>query len=280
LDALAGYRQACGLPATSLAWGAWGDVGLVTKISEHDRARLRAQGAVLLSTADGLRLLDEALVRAEPLQVPGGVEEAAAQQHAEHGSIAALMRALARPRTPKAGSSQVTSSTLLQRLRAVPEDQKHRAVLDIVRTEIAAVLRLAGPSAIPPTQPLQELGMDSLMALELRNRLATAFGVKLPSTLAFDHPTPTAIASLLSEQVAPTGVRPLQDVSMADIIQALKNTPLTKLRSTSLWSALASFAKGASSDDKSFEQSVPPPAAFATDEELFLAVDNEISNSI
>src|SRR5262249_3340074 len=95
--------------------------------------------------------------------------------------------------------------TLKQRLTALSGEDRDRLLLDLVRAEVATVLALASPISIEQSRPLQELGLDSLMALELRNRLASATGLRLPATLLFDHPTPSALVRLLRAEILGQG---------------------------------------------------------------------------
>src|SRR5439155_24518095 len=82
----------------------------------------------------------------------------------------------------------------------LPEDERDQALVDLVVTEAASVLR-AQPHAIDRNRPLRELGLDSLMAVELRNRLGTVTGLRLPATLLFDHPTPSALVGYLRSKI-------------------------------------------------------------------------------
>src|SRR5204863_353918 len=91
---------------------------------------------------------------------------------------------------------------LAQRLAGLPEAARDAAVLSAIRTELAAVLGLPGPDAVPTDRPLKELGLDSLMAVEARNRLSVAAERKLPASLLFDHPTPIALAARAVEAIA------------------------------------------------------------------------------
>ena len=83
----------------------------------------------------------------------------------------------------------------------LPQERRLEAAIAAVRAEVARVLSLEGAEAVASERPLKELGLDSLMALELRNALGKLAGTTLPATLAFDYPTPAAIAKYLLENV-------------------------------------------------------------------------------
>src|SRR5262249_12095072 len=105
--------------------------------------------------------------------------------------------------------------------RALPADDRTRALLDIVRAEIATVLGIASPASLEPQRPLKEIGLDSLMAVELRNRLAAGTGLRLQATLLFDHPTPDALVRVLAAQLlggdaVPATARPVSPAASSD----------------------------------------------------------------
>jgi hypothetical protein len=126
-------------------------------------------------------------------------------------SISASISAAARPRPlfdeiPEyrhvaLAVADVPASSLQQRLGALPALERERALLELIRTEAAAVLGMVDPRTLPSERPLSELGLDSLMAVELRNRLAAATALRLPTTLLFDHPTPRALTHLLATRL-------------------------------------------------------------------------------
>ncbi|MEU4209611.1 SDR family NAD(P)-dependent oxidoreductase, partial [Streptomyces sp. NPDC026206] len=199
LDALATQRRAEGLPVSSLAWGVWADAtGMTGEFGAADRARMERMGVAPLSAELGLKLFDQALGLDAALLVPVGLEPAALRAQARAGMLPALLRGLVREparRTESAGGS------LAQRLAAVAEEERDQVVLQLVRGQVAAVLGHASPAAVDPDRAFQELGLDSLGAVELRNRLTRTTGLRLPTTFIFDHPTSAAAAKMLFEML-------------------------------------------------------------------------------
>ncbi|MGW9214513.1 SDR family NAD(P)-dependent oxidoreductase, partial [Embleya sp. NPDC055664] len=197
LDALAHARRAAGLPATSLAWGLWSEAGGMTgAMSDTDRQRMRRLGIGSLDTEQGLRLFDAALGSTEALLVPAAWDLSALRARAESGLPAGMLRGLVRtPARPVAAGSGTLASgpALAQRLGALSEAERERALAAVIREHMAAVLGLPTGADIVFTATFKSLGFDSLTALDLRNRLNTATGLRLPATLVFDHPTPAAL---------------------------------------------------------------------------------------
>ena len=203
LDALASYRRKQGLAATSLAWGLWAQqgVGMTAHLGAMDVQRMRRQGLVPMSVDHGLKLFDEAIAQPHATVVPIQLElQRLQQQLREAHQVPSLLRTLVRPALRRAGGAAASASALRHRLSALSPSEREAALLAWVREEVAVVLGLAGPSVVPADRPLKELGLDSLMAVELRNRLAARAQTTLPATLAFDYPTPKAIAELLLRQ--------------------------------------------------------------------------------
>jgi polyketide synthase 12 len=199
LDALAERRAAQGLPAKSLAWGLWSDAtGMAGDLAEADIARLARLGVAALS--DELELFDAARASAEAVVVPTKLDMPALRASAEAGTLAPLMRDLVRGRQRR---ERDTGRSLEQQLAGVPEEDRETAVLDVVSAQIATVLGHDSADAVDPERKFKELGFDSLSAVELRNRLAQVSGMRLPSTLIFDHPSPIAVTRYLLGTLSP-----------------------------------------------------------------------------
>ncbi|MEV6258345.1 type I polyketide synthase [Nocardia sp. NPDC051911] len=214
LDALARRRVAAGLPAVSVAWGPWNQSGGMT--AELGRAgldRLSRMGFRPLAESDGLALFDRAAGAQIPLVAAVDFDTAALSAQARADLLPPLLRSLvAVPRRAEGGGE------LAERLASAPPDRHDAIVLDFVRHQVAEVLGHATGEQIEADKPFSELGFDSLGAVDLRNRLTKATGLRLPSTLAFDHPTSAAVARLLRSRIdgAGQGVRPTRKRARAD----------------------------------------------------------------
>ncbi|WP_338119886.1 type I polyketide synthase [Streptomyces scopuliridis] len=202
LDALAAHRRAQGLPALSLAWGAWEQgVGMTSTLEDHDVRRVSSgSGMPLLSVEQGLALFDAATASDEALVVPLSIGGGAIPSAA---GVPALLRGLVRTgrRAAKSGAAGVSRAGLVERLAALRENERPRLLTDLVRAEAAVVLAHSSPEAIAVEREFRQLGFDSLTAVELRNRLASATGLTLPATLIFDYPTPARLAAYLLDEL-------------------------------------------------------------------------------
>jgi acyl transferase domain-containing protein/NAD(P)-dependent dehydrogenase (short-subunit alcohol dehydrogenase family)/acyl carrier protein len=232
LDALAAHRGAEGLAATSLAWGALAVesnllVGAdVEELAERIRLRL---GLVPISPERALALFDTAGALGQPALVPIEFDWAALRNLAKEGSVAPLLRDLLRVPIRSEGER----GSLVERLADVPDEERAAVVLELVRRHTAAVLGHASVEAVEPDRAFQELGFDSLAAVELRNRLGAATGLRLPPTLVFDYPSAAAIASHLLAEASPGGGDG-EDAEEVAFREALARTPLSRLREAGL----------------------------------------------
>ncbi|MEV4434433.1 type I polyketide synthase [Streptomyces sp. NPDC049585] len=203
LDALAQHRRAQGLPGTSLAWGPWAqDAGMTSSLSEADVQRMQSGGMPPLSVEHGLRLFTAALSEDEPLIVPLGL---AAGTMRPVGDVPPLFRGLVKGGRRAATTASGTAGTpvsFTRQLLEMGEAERVRHVVDLVRTEAAAVLGHASVKEIEAKRDFYELGFDSLTSVELRNRLAAVTGLRLPATLVFDSRTPADLAAWLRSELA------------------------------------------------------------------------------
>ncbi|MDF5759391.1 type I polyketide synthase, partial [Spongiactinospora sp. TRM90649] len=199
LDALAVRRHAEGLPATSIGWGLWAgaDGGMGGRLSRADLERFDSLGGAL-THAQGLALLDEAVRTGRP-----HVVATAAEPSAPAGGlpVPALLRGLVRPSIRRAGDGGGTAgSTLAARLAPLNGTERTRLLTDLVREQVAGVLGHASGGQVELRRSFKELGFDSLTAVELRNRMNAATGLRFPATLVFAHPSPAALIDhLLAE---------------------------------------------------------------------------------
>ncbi|MFI9503781.1 SDR family NAD(P)-dependent oxidoreductase [Nocardia sp. NPDC052566] len=185
-DALIARRRAAGAPGISLAWGLWADRSAMTAgLSGADLGRLARHGVGPLATADALRLFDDALRSSPGLLVPLSVSLPALRDAARAGTLPALLRGLAGP-VRRAVSAFVPAATT-----------DIAALADLVRRETADVLGLP-EHAVESRRAFRDLGFDSLTAVDLRNRLAAATGLRLPATLVFDRPDADALTAHLA----------------------------------------------------------------------------------
>ncbi|WP_165906280.1 type I polyketide synthase [Streptomyces sp. Z26] len=203
LDALAGHRAARGLPATSLAWNLWaGEAGMGARLDEVTLRRAERSGLPALTADENLALFDQALTTDAPALVPLRFDAAALRNRAD--GVPHLLRGLVRAparRQAAAVAAGAAGGSLAERLAGKPDNERDRMVLDLVRTQIAAVLGHDSGNSVDARRQFTELGFDSLAAVELRNALTAATGLRLTSTLIFDHPTPRDLADHVLETV-------------------------------------------------------------------------------
>ncbi|WNI23575.1 type I polyketide synthase [Streptomyces sp. ITFR-16] len=258
LDALAAERRAAGLAATSLAWGLWeGTVGEGPELTEADLRRMGRSGVLELSFADGLALFDAALGVDAALLAPVRLDRAALRERADE--IPALLRGLAGPpvrrgprpaAVPAAGAGDTGGSLVRAKLAGLrPGPEQTRCLEELVRGHAAAVLGHGDPTGVAADRGFTELGLDSLGAIELRNRLQKATGLRLPATLMFDYPNSASLAAFLLEELAPEPAATSPGGESLDedgIRRALLSIPAARLREAGLLDTLLGLAAGTS----------------------------------
>ena len=220
LDALAHHRHAHGHPATSLAWGFWNTRSTMTGHLTDDKQTMRRMagaGMVPISEEQGLALFDAAVALNAPVAVPLPLELGALRAQAAAGTLPPLLRGLVRAPVRRAAGAGTKFGAGLS------EGELGRLLLDLVRTHAAGALGHASPDGLDSRRTFRELGFDSLASIELRNGVGAATGLRLPATLVFDHPTPSAVVDFLLGELTvgrrlPEGLRPAVSVDAGEPI--------------------------------------------------------------
>ncbi len=209
LDALAHYRRSLGLPAVSIAWGPWTNLGMTSRMDDRGRARMAQIGLKTIGLDEGLKMLG---------QVIGGPRAHVAPIRIDWprlaGSIppAPLWRELATAPAPQ----EARTSAVLQQLREAPQSDRGELLIAHIRAEVAAVLGWQSADQVGRRQKLFDLGMDSLTSVELQHRLQSSLDCTLPLTLVFDYPTVEALAQFVLGQLAFVAAEPASAEPAAD----------------------------------------------------------------
>ena len=269
LDALAHRRRSFGLCATSIDWGFWhGRSALTAHLSDTDMRRMARAGVLPLSAEHGLALFDAALASPAPALVAARFDFRTLRTQ----SVPAIFQSLVhKPKRPLASNSTQAAS-FEQRLLALPPHDRQAALLDLVRESVATALGIADLSAIDPGRPLKEIGLDSLMAIEIRKRLATATGLRLHATLLFDHPTPLALVDALLERLRPKQTDPHPPITLT-LDQVERSLSATKDDAAALATAIARLRLLLSKYEP-IENDLALDSA--SDDELFADFDNNL----
>ncbi len=285
LDALAAHRRAQGLPGISLAWGLWEQAsGMTGHLADADVRRITEQGAGGLSTEAALHLFDAAWRLDTAAVVPMRLDVAALRGQAESGALAPLLRGLVRVplrRSVDAGGAGTGGVPLSRRLAGLAEPERRKVLLDVVRANVAAVLGHTGPEAVDPGRLFTDLGFDSLTAVDLRNRLNTLSGLRLPATLVFDYPTPHALAEKLAGEIAADAAPSTQPLFQGiDAVETLLTTlpldPATRDRFTTRMRDLLAKATDLAGPADEPER---PDLDAASDDEIFDFISKEFGIS-
>ncbi|WP_157126410.1 type I polyketide synthase, partial [Nocardia mikamii] len=201
LDGLAVHRRAAGLPATAIDYGLWErSSGLGTALSEADFDWMRRQGFPALTEAEGLALFDAALA-AETAQLVALRVDPAVLRH-RGDNIPALARGIAPVTARRRANTSAPDRAFLDTLAGLSEGDRHAVVLDVVRSVAAGVLGHVSVDGVEPGRAFSQLGFDSLGAVEFRNRLSVATGLKLPATLIFDYPNAEVVAEFIGSELS------------------------------------------------------------------------------
>jgi myxalamid-type polyketide synthase MxaB len=202
MDSLAHYRRARGLSALSINWGAWSETGSAAKHRHSDRITMH--GTSTIAPRQGLQIFGR-LVKRSPAQIgvlPVNWSEVVRQSAAQGYPPFLADLVQEERRQDQTRKAKAEPATLIHELKTGSPRKRLNTLQRHIREHAARVLGIDLSSiSISVQQPLSELGLDSLMAVELRNALATAVGRSLPATLLFDHPTIEGLTSYLARDV-------------------------------------------------------------------------------
>jgi acyl transferase domain-containing protein/NADP-dependent 3-hydroxy acid dehydrogenase YdfG/acyl carrier protein len=200
LDALAERRRAAGLPATSMAWGMWTEVGMGRFLGVRDMNRMVGSSSFqLLAPERGLELFDIALNAGAGAVVLADLDRRALRAEAKAGTLIPLLSGAIS--AGMRSRPQRARGWLVKRLGGLEEGARKQAVVEAMRSQVALVLGHGSPDAVEMEQTFLELGFDSLAGVEMRNWLNSAIGLDLPVSVAFDYPTPAGLADYVHAQV-------------------------------------------------------------------------------
>ena len=257
LDALARHRASAGQPATAIAWGLWTQPSEMSRhLGKRDIDRLATAGVAPLSTADGLALFDAALACPEPALVAANRTSVRAQ----------------RPGT----RARLAEGNLQARLAALPVTERNSALLTWVREQAVAVLRLPSVTAVSAGVALRDLGFDSLTSVELRNRLNAATGLRLPVTVVFDYPTPSALAEFVRGELF-ASVQPDNSALLAEVDRVSAALDAEPSLDGALGQQVAARFEAMLARLRPAASATPDPETASTDE-LFRLIDTEFGH--
>ena len=193
LDGLIHYRRRLGLPGLSVNWGPWAEVGMAAQLNDREQARLAALGFGFIKPQQGMdvleRLLGQDTVQAAVLPVNW-------TKFLQQFQTGKTEPPLFGEFTTASANMATSPSQFLEKLQSAPLQQRRGLLGELVRTQISKVLRIRS-TQIQPRQRLFDMGLDSLMAVELKDNLQTSLGQTLRATLVFDYPTPQALIDYL-----------------------------------------------------------------------------------
>jgi myxalamid-type polyketide synthase MxaE and MxaD len=238
LDAFAHHRHALSQPALSVNWGTWDEMRVA---SATDRATVAGAGLNPLPSDQALAVFGQLLARPDVAQMAvASVDWTRLKGIYEARRARPFLSEVESPR-PSRTARAAREPVLAARLAAASPSQRREVALDFLRDEVARALGIQPTVSVDIDQGLFEMGMDSLMSLELKGRIEEAVGTDLPSTLTFNYPTISALADFLTTAPEPEEpvvdadarpVTPLADDMTEDDVAALLSERLARLQST------------------------------------------------
>ncbi|HEU4713547.1 MAG TPA: SDR family NAD(P)-dependent oxidoreductase [Pyrinomonadaceae bacterium] len=231
LDALAHYRQSLGLPALTIDWAGWTRIGMAEVLGERRESQWLAKGLDSLSPEQGLQAVNDLMLQSRPQVAVLKVDWPVFFKELPARRPPALLADVARSSGPSTTAKDSTSD-FLSKLNAAEPGTPRRALLrEHIRQQVAKILEFDSSFVLDPHQPLAEVGLDSLMAIELRNMLSTSIDRQLPPTLLFDYPTIDSVYSYLAPLVFDDEAKPVieapveVDPELEGILEELESLP-------------------------------------------------------
>ncbi|MFE1931559.1 type I polyketide synthase [Streptomyces sp. NPDC059474] len=268
LDALVERRRGRGLAATSIAWGALDGIGL--GMDEAAAAQLRRRGVLPMAHQVAVAAFEQAAEAREKAVtvvdmdweafIPAFTSARVSPLFADLPEAAAALRSS----QPDAENGDITSS-LVDSLRDVPQAEQNRLLLRLVCGQAATVLGHSSGESIGPLQSFQEVGFDSLGAVNLRNSLHVATGLRLPATLVFDYPTPDAVVGFLRSELLTETSDDLEGRE-DDLRRVLAQVPLSRFREAGVLDTLLSLVGPEDGSTPGAATPEPAPAAPAAED--------------
>uniref|UniRef100_UPI000A9D9573 SDR family NAD(P)-dependent oxidoreductase n=1 Tax=Streptomyces sp. TP-A0356 TaxID=1359208 RepID=UPI000A9D9573 len=288
LDALAARRRTQGLPATSIAWGAWAGGGMV---DEEVGEQLLRRGVPAMPPQLAARALREAVAAEESTLVVADIRwDRFVPAYCAHGhrplidEVPEVQELLAAQHAERNASDEDTADAsipaLLRELADLPEDKRRRKLVELIRSHVGAVLGLGTGDGVKPGRAFRDMGFDSLTAVELRNRLGAAFGTRLSATIVFDHPTPNALADHLAAELLPPPGDTVAEVrpGLAEVHAAYHRTTDPDAR-RALTEALRTLLDSWAETDEPMRPAVDEELVGASDQDMFDLIDRELGIS-
>jgi len=245
LDAVVEWRRARGLRATSIAWGALDEVGV--GMDEDTLTQLRRRGVLPMAPQLAVTAMEQAVRGNEKFVtvadmdwgafIPAFTSVRPSPLFADLPEAKAALQA-----TQVDSENSDAAASLADSLRAVQDSEQNRILLRLVRGHASTVLGHGGAEGIGPRQAFQEVGFDSLAAVNLRNSLGAATGLKLPATLIFDYPTPEALVGYLRSELlreVDDGIDGRED----DLRQVLASVPFARFKEAGVLDTLLGLAE-------------------------------------
>jgi acyl transferase domain-containing protein/acyl carrier protein len=287
LDGLVQTRRARGLAGTSVAWGLWDGGGMG---AGDGGALLQRHGVLAMDPELAVNALGQVLDGDEGLMTVADVDwERFAPPFTLRrpspmiGDLPEVRQALAHADVAgDGGAAGVAAATMLaQQLAGLPRAEQDRMLVNVIRAEAAAVLGFSSPDQIEAGRAFRDLGFDSLTAVDLRNRLAAATGLRLPATLVFDYPTPAVLAAFMWSQEFSAEENSMPLVEELDKLDSMLSGLAPDDATYEMVTARLQgcLSKWASAGVQSKSETVAQKIESSSDEEIFEFINNELGRS-